>query len=227
MKSYLIAIVYLIVSSSLATGQDKSTMLIRDKKFKYDLNSNSIKEDTNIVKNRGSKTQNVNIGGIFLSPDIGLSFPLGDFSGTAGNGFIYGAKIEIAFIKLYPFVPGIVFQGQNFKGNAGFISNNLLNSFDTDIYYFGGSVDIILNKFIKSNFTTPVLSAEIKYANVKRNIQPEVTLPNIPPEQSLLTYSAGLAFTLYVFDLNTKYTYAEDYSNLSFGLRFHFPVVRF
>ncbi len=53
------------------------------------------------------------------------------------------------------------------------------------------------------------------------------SVPEILRDESLLTYTAGLVFTIYVFDLSGKYTYAKDYTNLSFQIRFHFPIIKF
>lgn len=226
-KIILLVMLFLLTGVPLSRSQSLSGMKLNDTKLKYSPLFDKLYDDTSVVINGKNKVQTVYIGGIFISPNIGVAFPLGEFNGSAGTGIIFGAKLEFAFSRLYPFVFGFVYEGQNFKGNSGFINNNLLTSFTTDVTYIGGSIDVILNKFIKSNFTTPVLSAEVKYASVKRNIQPDVTIPGIVPEQSLLTYSAGLAFTIYIFDINTKYTYAAEYSNLNFQLRFHFPLIKF
>lgn len=185
------------------------------------------KDDTSKVSNGRNKVQNMNVSGLFLSPNIGIGYPLGTFASNSGVGFVWGAKLEFAFSKLYPFVPGLIFESQSYNGAAGFISNNLLTSFSTDIIYYGGSIDIILNKFIRSDFTTPVFSGEIKYATVTRTVSPDVPLEGISDNESLISFSAGLAFTLYVFDLGIKYTYADVYSNLALQLKVHFPLVKF
>ena len=201
------------------------------KRYSYSLKDgltvNYAGDDSAQVSNGKSTVQKISLGGLFLAPNIGITYPLGTFASNSGVGFVWGAKLEFAFSKLYPFVPGIVFESQDYKGAAGFISNNLLTGFSTDVIYFGGSIDIILNKFIKSDFTTPVFTGEVKYASVTRNISPDVTIEGIPDNESLLTFSTGLVFTLYVFDLGIKYTYADVYSNLNLQLKVHFPVVKF
>ncbi|HMQ68691.1 MAG TPA: hypothetical protein PKA90_06815 [Ignavibacteria bacterium] len=195
--------------------------------LKDGLTVDAAKDDSAVVSNDRSRKQKINIGGLFLAPNIGIAYPLGTFASNSGVGFVWGAKLEFAFSKLYPFVPGVVFESQDFKGAAGFISNNLLTGFSTDVIYYGGSIDIILNKFIKSDFTTPVFTGEVKYASVTRNISPDVTIEGITDNESLLTFSTGLVFTLYVFDLGIKYTYADVYSNLNLQLKVHFPLVKF
>lgn len=228
MRSVILSVIlFLLYPLTFISAQTESSGGIKDIKFYYSLKSDKILQDTNVKVKEKSKSQSVNIGGIFISPNIGLCYPLGSFKGNSGIGTVYGAKLEFAFSKMYPFVLGFIYEGQTNKGNSGFMNNNLLTTFQTQVTYLGGSVDFILNKILKSNFTTPVVSLEVKYASVSRDIVPDNPLPNINASQSLITFSGGLAFTLYIFDLNTKYTYAQEYSTLDFQLRFHFPVVKF
>lgn len=207
-------------TSSISESQTERRLI-------YSLQRDRILQDTTVKVKEKNKTQSVNIGGIFISPNVGLSYPLGSFKGNSGIGSVYGAKLEFAFSKFYPFVFGLIYEGQTNKGNSGFMNNNLLTTFQTKATYLGGSLDYILNKILKSDFTTPVLSLEVKYAKFTRDIVPDTPLPNISADQSLITFSGGIAFTLYIFDLYTKYTYAAEYSNLDFQIRFHFPVIKF
>ena len=229
MQRIILSVIILIFFNvSVLTGQDLLNTSGKQSVFKYSLNKDKIYKDSNETVTEKSKTQSVKIGGIFISPNVGMVFPLGTFAGNSGIGVVYGAKLEFAFSKLYPFVFGFIYEGQTNKGDAGYMNNNLLTTLQTRTTYIGGSMDFILNKILKSDFTTPVVSLEIKYANVSRDIVPDIPPPpGIVADQSLLTYSGGLAFTLYVFDLNTKYTYAGEYSTLDFQIRFHFPVVKF
>ena len=193
--------------------------------------SNSIRflqqADSQKATPKKTTSQKTNIGGLFLSPTLGVAFPTGKFGDLSNSGFYYGFKLEFGFIKLYPFVFGLIYEGQSNGGNAEFTTSNFLTQFDTDITYIGGSVDIILNKYIKSNFTTPVLSLELKYADIKRTVTPDNVVTEIPREDSKFAYSLGLAFTLYIFDVGGKYTFAGDYSNLTFNARIHIPIVKF
>lgn len=197
------------------------------REFKYDILRDKILRDTNDNKYEKSTVQKVNAGGLFISPAVGFSFPIGKFGDYSNSGLLYGVKLELAHSRLYPFIFGFVYENQKNKGSADFTTVNFLTQFDTKITSIGGSLDIILNKYLKSNFTTPILSLEIKYAKVSRDIVPAIALPGILDSESLLTYSAGLGFTIYVFDISSKYTFAKDYSNLTFQMRFHFPVFKF
>lgn len=228
MQKIILSVTILILFQLPAVkGQDAASGSLKGMKFKYSLHKDKIVQDSTEKAYTKNKTQTVKIGGIFISPNVGLCYPLGSFKGNSGIGVVYGAKLEFAFSKLYPFVLGFIYEGQTNKGNSGFMNNNLLTTFQTQVSYLGGSLDFILNKILKSNFTTPVLSLEVKYAKVTRDIVPDTPLPNISADQSLITFSGGLAFTLYIFDINTKYTYAAEYSTLDFQLRFHFPVIKF
>ena len=220
--------ILLFFNVSVLTGQDLLNTSAKQSVFKYSLNKDRIYKDSNEAVTEKNKPQSVKIGGIFISPNVGMVFPLGTFAGNSGIGVVYGAKLEFALSKLYPFVFGFIYEGQTNKGDPGYMNNNLLTTLQTKFTYIGGSLDFILNKILKSDFTTPVVSLEVKYAKMTRNIVPDTPPPpGILAEQSLLTYSGGLAFTLYVFDLNTKYTYAGEYSTLDFQIRFHFPIVKF
>lgn len=219
--------VYFFLSSTLLS-QDLSSHNFNPKKLKYNFNSNKIHEDTTEAIER-SKVKKVSIGGLFLSPTIGVSFPQGNFGNYSKSGFLYGAKLEIGLSKLYPFVVGFVYEVQNNPGNPNFTNANFITDLNTEITSIGGSLDIILNKYIKSNFTTPIFSIEIKYASLKREINPPppIPIPNLNVEESYLTYSAGLGFTIYILDLSGKYTFSSDYPNLTFQARFHLPIIRF
>ena len=228
MKTFIfITAIFLCSFISSIYGQDISSLKLNNMKIKYDFLNDRVFKDTIENKLSKSKVQKANIGGFFISPMAGVSFPLGKFGNYSNSGVQYGAKLEIAYSRLYPFIFGFIYEYQKHPGNADFTTVNFLTQFDTKITSIGGSLDIILNKYLKSNFTTPILSLEIKYAKVNRVISPESSIPDIARDESLLTYTAGLGFTIYVFDLSGKYTYAKDYSNLSFQIRFHFPIIKF
>lgn len=220
---------------NLNPGSDSNPKLISDlkpnKEFSYSLKKGfyvkTPEDDSSQVSNGKNKVQKLSMGGLFLAPNIGISYPLGTFASNSGVGFVWGAKLEFAFSKLYPFVPGLIIESQDYKGAAGFISNNLLTDFSTEVLYYGGSIDIILNKFLRSDFTTPVFSGEVKFATITRTITPDVSIEDIQANESLLTFSTGLAFTLYVVDLGIKYTYADVYSNLNLQMKVHFPLFKF
>jgi len=183
--------------------------------------------DTLKTEPKKTPAQKVNVAGIFLSPALGVAFPTGKFGDLSNSGFFYGFKLELGFSKLYPFVFGVIYENQSNPGNAEFTTSNFLTQFDTEITYLGGGVDILLNKYLKSNFTAPILSLEFKFADVVRTVTPADQVPEVAREESLFTYGVGLAFTLYIFDVGGKYTFAGDYSSVTFNARIHIPIVRF
>lgn len=224
-KILFFIILYLFING---TSQCQLTSLNRfhQKNHIYNFKSDKISEDT--VKLIGkSKVQKVNIGGIFISPSIGSSFPLGTFGDYSNPGIIWGAKLELAYSRLYPLVFGFIYEHQTNKGNADYTTVNSLTRLDTRTTFIGGSLDIILNKYIKSDFTIPVFTVEIKYAKIEREILPSGLKPEIARHESLLTYSAGLGFTIYVFDISAKYMYGKNFNNLIFQGRIHIPLIKF
>jgi len=200
----------------------KKNSLSLNNKFKVN------EDDTSKTISGRSKVKKVNIGGIFISPYIGFGIPIGSFGDQSNAGFLYGFKAELAYNKLYPFVFGFIYENQSFPGNPEFTTENSLTDFTTEMTNIGGSLDILLNKYIRSNFTSAIFSLEVKYSKVARAISSNVAIPEgLPGDVSLITYSAGLGVTIYIFDLGARYTFAKDMKNLSFQMRIHFPLVKF
>ncbi|HRE41057.1 MAG TPA: hypothetical protein PLG90_06970 [Ignavibacteria bacterium] len=179
----------------------------------------------NVTINKTLQTPNV--GGIFISPNLGFSFPLKAFGENSKSGFSLGARLEFASTKIYPFVIAGTFEHTTYPGSEEFKSRNFLNSASTTVTSIGGGVDIILTKFIKTDFTIPILGLEAKMLNIQRKIDPEANNPGLPLNESILAYGGSLGFTIFVFDIVTGYTYAKDYSSINVKFRFHFPVVKF
>jgi hypothetical protein len=175
----------------------------------------------------GSSQQKISAGGIFIVPYFGFVFPQRAFSDNSNVGVNYGAKVEFAHTKIYPFVVGVFFEQAKNKGSEEYKSLHRLNDFQTTITSMGAGVDVILNKYIKSNFTIPFLTLEGKYMNVSRKIDPETNVPDVLTSESLIGYTVGAGFTLYIFDLYSKYTFAKDFSHLSINFRVRYPIVKF
>jgi len=227
MKLFSILFCVFIIIFSDAVSQIDKLKMQSNKVIHFQYMNEKLSKDSTIVSYSKKPAKKANIGGIFLSPSIGVIFPFGTFYEYSSTGVIYGIKAEFGFSKLYPFIPGFVYEYQKNPGNGEYLTTNSLTLSDTKITYIGGSLDIVLNKYLQSNFTTPVFSLEIKYANIVNEISPQVTLPNRIADQSLLTYSLGLGFTVYIFDLGGKYTFAGDFSNLTFQAKIHIPLIRF
>ncbi len=221
--------VFLIIFTLLFTGKCLSLEL-NNLSLNYKALSIFEKNTDDTIKGKLGKSsvRKTNVGGLFISPSLGVSFPMGKFGDYSNAGFIYGAKAELAYSRLYPFIFGFVYEYQKNPGNGEFTTSNSLTQYDTKITSIGGSLDIVLNKFLHSNFTTPVLMLEVKYAKITKDISPlPVNNLDIPGDENLLTYTGGIGFTIYIFDLCAKYSYAGDYSNLTFQAKFHLPVFKF
>lgn len=216
-----------LFTSTFSFGQFNSNNLFSGDEFKLKLKNRNVSNDTIKSDFKKSSTQKINVGGIFLAPSIGVAFPTGEFSDYSVSALIVGVKAEIAHIKFYPFIFGFVYEYQSSAGNGEYITTNSLTDYNTEVTYIGGSLDIVLSKYIKTDFTTPIFSFELKYASVVNNVEYENSDENYSINNSLLTYSFGLGFTLYVFDLSGKYTFADPYSTLAFQAKFHFPLIKF
>lgn len=176
---------------------------------------------------RTLKGKKVKAGGVFITPLGGLEFPFKDFGDKSRSGFTYGAKLDFAHSIFYPFIVGLIYQYQKNKGNEEYLTVNRLDYLETTINSFGGSVDLILNKYLKSNFTVPFFTLEIKYMSIKRNLSPFRNELSINAEDNIIGITAGLGFTIYIFDLYGSYTYAKNFMTFGLKTRFHFPLIKF
>jgi len=181
-------------------------------------------QDSNFVVR---KTLSTNPGGIFLAPTLSAIYPLGPFGENSKVAAQYGVRLEYASQNIYPFVVGALIEFTKHQGKDEFMTANILNVFETKTTAIGGSIDIILSKFIKTNFTIPFITLEAKYINVTRTMSPEKTIPGIELSQSELAYGGGAGFTLYIFDIYAKYSRSSSFSTFSVNTRFHFPLIKF
>ncbi len=193
----------------------------------YAQDSTDAKNITSDTLTRKLVSDNPKPGGIFAAPLFGLSIPIQKLRLNSTSAINFGIRLEYASIHIYPVVIGISIQTQNFKGSDNFKTLNLLDDFQTKVTTFGFGADILLNKYLKTSFTLPFFTVEGKYITVKRIILPDKTIPEIKPDDTLLGFSMGLGFTLYIFDVYGNYTFAKDYSNAAVQLRFHIPVLKF
>lgn len=183
-----------------------------------------------IVKDTTKKVytaSNPKPSGIFITPLVGFDFPMRDFSSNSKYSISYGFRLEYASISIYPIVVFGKLEFQKYNGSDAFRTANLLNSMQTKITSIGGGVYILLNKYLKSNFTMPFLVGEINSYSVKRIISPDLPIDGIKTSDSKIIYSAGLGFTLYIFDIITSYNFGNEYSSLSLKTQFHFPLIKF
>lgn len=155
-----------------------------------------------------------NVGGIFLSPSIGFSFPIKTFGNNSEKGLTFGAKLEFASSKIYPFVIGAFYEYTSYPGDDAFKNQYFLNSFNTKVSSFGGGIDIILSKYIKTDFTIPILGLEAKMMSITREILPDTTNVGLAASESIVGFGGSLGFTVFIFDINVGYTHAKDFSTV-------------
>ena len=169
-----------------------------------------------------------NPGGIFISPTLSAVYPTGTFAQTSKIAPQFGFRLEYSSRKIYPFVIGFLYESAKHHGKDDFLAVNLLNAFDIKTTAIGGSVDIILSKYLKTNFTIPFVTLEAKYISSTATVDPVTTIiPGVTLNQSEFAYGGGLGFTLYIFDIYGKYSYSKSFSTFSINTRFHFPIVKF
>ncbi len=196
--------------------------------FAYSQNQfdiNHYYQDTNFTL-RNTKS-NLNPSGVFVAPFIGLDYPVTKFGDNSVYGFSYGIKLEFASKNIYPFILYGFYQYQRNPGKDSYKTLNLLNSMDTKLNTFGCGIYFLLNKYFKYSFTSPFLIGEIKYITAKRVISPDNYVPELNRNESLLSYSAGFGFTIFIFDLLGTYNFAKDYSSFSIKAQFHYPLIKF
>lgn len=168
-----------------------------------------------------------NPSGIFISPMLGIVFPIKTFKDNSKSALTYGIKLEFASLKLYPFIFGISYDHSSYSGSEELKSQYYLNTMTTKIDAFSFNVDFIVNKYLNSNFTTPFITLDLKYLLVERTIDPDINIPGINKSDNIFTFSAGMGMTLYIFDIIGFYQFAKDYTSFGFKTRFHFPLLKF
>jgi hypothetical protein len=166
-------------------------------------------------------------GGIFIAPVLGAEFPTKDFVANSKYAFCIGGRLEYSSMNIYPFVIGASIQYQNHDGADDYKTTNLLNSMSTKITSFGISLDMILNKYLKSTFTIPFIFVEARSVNVKREVSPSENIHDLKSTDNTIGFGGGFGFTLYIFDIYTTYFSAKEYSTISIKTRFRFPLLKF
>lgn len=165
--------------------------------------------------------------GIFIAPVLGAEFPVKDLHSNSKYTFSFGGRLEYSSLSIYPFVVGATVQYQNHSGSDDFKTVYLINSLNTKITSFGLSLDLLLNKYLKSSFTIPFVFLEARYVTVNREASPESNFPDYKSSDNTVGFGGGFGFTLYIFDIYTTYLSAKDYSTVSVKTRFRLPLVKF
>lgn len=191
------------------------------------ISSLTIAQTTDTIK---KQIQNYNVkkpGGIFIAPVLGAEFPTKGFNSNSKYAFSFGGRLEYASTSIYPFILGATVQYQNHAGSDDYKTLYLINSLNTKITSYGVSVDMILNKFLKSSFTIPFVFIEARSVSVKREVSPVNEYPDLKTTDNTIAFGGGAGFTLYIFDIYASYLSAKEYSTISIKTRFRFPLIKF
>lgn len=168
------------------------------------------------------------ISGIFISAGAGLSVPLPDFSKSANPSFGINGRIEYASTSIFPLIPGAEISYFTHNSPDEFRTSNLLNSFKTQILSAGVNLEYCLVNIIKSSFTIPFFTLDLKYNLIKRDYDENRRQENLMEEkESKISLGTGLGFTIFIFDFYGKYNYMKNNSYLGFYVKTKIPLIRF
>ncbi len=218
-KIFMITLI--ILSVRIASSQN----LISDLRI-IEKSSGKLKHSALIDSTKQETTRNLSISGLFLSIGTGLSVPLAQFSSKSNPVFGIFGRLEFASTSIYPLVLGGEVSYFSYGGNDNFMTQNLLTGYQTKIFSFGLSAEVIFARLIKSHYTIPFICLDIKSNKITRVISGN-TLPDIPLKESSVSVGAGFGFTLFVMDFYLKYNYMKDLSSFGVFTKIKFPVLRF
>jgi hypothetical protein len=186
--------------------------------------NNNLQQDTT---KKETKTNKVSISGLFLSVGGGLSIPLSQFSSTSNAKFGILGRLEFSSTTIFPVVIGGEISYFSYSGADNYMTQYLLNSFQTKILSAGLTLDVTLSQLLKSHYTIPFICLDIKSNNINRVITGLSTLPAVPVKESRISVGAGFGFTLFVLDFYLKYNYMKNLPNIGIYTKVRFPVLRF
>lgn len=172
-------------------------------------------------------TRKVNINGIFLSIGGGIHIPTGSFKNNTDVTFGILGRLEYTSTSIFPFVIGGEVNYFSYSGADEFKTLNLLNTFNTRILSVGLNLEIVLSKFLRTSFTTPFLTFDVKTNFISREYDENKTLDNLPLKESKISIGAGAGFTIFIFDFYCKYNYMKDLTIIGVYAKFKIPVLRF
>lgn len=167
------------------------------------------------------------ISAIFISFGGGLSVPLDTFGTTAIVTFGILGRLEFASTAIFPFVIGAQVDYFSYNSSDEFRTINLLTGYSTKILGIGLNIEYSIAKLLRSPFTMPFLTVDVKNNIIKREFALEnETLP-IPREETKISVGAGFGMTIFIFDFFAKYNYMKNNSFIGVYTKTKIPVIRF
>ncbi len=179
--------------------------------------------DSVVVKTTGKKS----ISAIFLGLGGGINVPMNVFSETANPTFGILGRLEFSSTGIFPLVIGGEVDYFSYNAPDEFKTINLLSSFKTKILSIGLNIDYSLAKLIRSSFTMPYISIDVKSNNIKREFDEGRTFDGLPATESKISVGAGFGFTVFILDFSVKYNYMKNNSFVGVTTKTKFPVIRF
>jgi hypothetical protein len=176
---------------------------------------------------KGKKITKRTISALFLSIGGGIAVPLDTFKTYSNVTFGILGRLEFASTSIFPFVIGAQVDYFSYKGQDEYKTINLLSNLKTKILGIGLNIEYSLAKIIKSSFTMPFLSVDVKTNMIKREYDDNRTIENLPREESKISIGAGAGMTIFIFDFVAKYNYMKDNSYVGVYTKIKIPVIKF
>jgi len=168
-----------------------------------------------------------NISALFLGVGGGISVPASPFRENSDVTFGILGRLDFSSTSIFPFVIGGEVTYFSYKGADQFKTVNLLSTFQTKILSYGLNIEYSLSKLLRSSFTMPFISVDVKFNNIKREIDAGRELEGLPREDSKISVGAGFGFTMFILDFHVKYNYMKDGTHIGVYTKTKIPVIRF
>lgn len=194
-------------------------------KLNFDKQNSQSKMFSDTLKKKLVTKRSINA--IFIGFGGGLSVPTGKFMETANPSFGIMGRLDFASTGIFPFVISGEVSYYAYNSPDEFRTINLLTGYRTKILSFGINIDYSLSGFIRSSFTMPYLSVDVKSNNIKREFDAGRKLEGLTPTETAVSVGAGVGFTMFILDFTIKYNYLKNNSYVSVTTKTKFPVIRF
>lgn len=167
------------------------------------------------------------ISAIFISFGGGLSVPLDSFGTTAVATFGILGRLEFASTAIFPFVIGAQIDYFSYNSSDEFRTINRVTGYRTKILGLGLNIEYSIAKLLRSPFTMPFLTVDVKNNLIKREYPAENENLPILREETKISVGAGFGMTIFIFDFFAKYNYMKNNSYIGVYTKTKIPVIRF
>ena len=224
MKNSFVKLLIIIIAALISANSYSQSFI----KYPLSLYSGKVTAKTvfadSLKKNLVTKRS---ISALFIGIGGGLAIPTSKFKETGNPVFGILGKLDFSSTGIFPFVIGGEIDYYSFNSPDEFRTVNLLSSYRTKILAIGLNIDYSLSKLIRSSFTMPFLSVDVKSNNIKRDFDENRSFEGLPATESKISVGAGFGFTVFIFDFTVKYNYMKDNSFVAVTTKTKFPIIRF